>query len=59
MRVEPPLGHGTTLGGLWRAAREHRLPHALLFEGPGGIGKFLASNSRRAHSSRASCAAAT
>ncbi|MCZ6596967.1 MAG: DNA polymerase III subunit delta' [Planctomycetota bacterium] len=43
MRVEPPLGHGATLGGLWRAAGERRLPHALLFEGPGGIGKFLAA----------------
>jgi DNA polymerase-3 subunit delta' len=37
------LGHDELLRGLWRAAREGRLPHALLFEGPAGIGKFGAA----------------
>ncbi len=40
MRAEPPLAHGAILAGLWRAARAGRLPHALLFEGPSGVGKF-------------------
>ena len=43
MRADPPLAHGAVLGGLWRAAHEGRLPHALMFEGPAGIGKFLAA----------------
>ncbi len=37
------LGHGTVLRGLWRAAAERRLPHALLFAGPRGIGRFRAA----------------
>jgi hypothetical protein len=28
---------------LWRAARSNRLPHALVFQGPRGIGKFAAA----------------
>lgn len=36
------VGHGRTLAGLWRAARDGRLAHALLFRGPAGIGKFRA-----------------
>ena len=43
MRAEPPLAHGAVLTGLWRAAASGRLPHALAFEGPSGIGKFLAA----------------
>ena len=43
MRVDPPLAHGSILSGLWRAARASRLPHALLFEGPSGVGKFCAA----------------
>jgi len=42
-RLDAPLGHGEVLGGLWRAAAAERLPHALLFEGPNGIGKFMAA----------------
>lgn len=38
-----PLGHADVLDGLWRAAAAERLPHALLFDGPDGIGKFLAA----------------
>lgn len=41
MLCDPPLAHGAVVDGLWRAARAGRLPHGLLFEGPGGVGKFL------------------
>ena len=44
--AEPPcelLGHEEVLRGLWRAAGQGRLPHALLLEGPAGIGKFGAA----------------
>jgi DNA polymerase III delta' subunit len=41
VRCDPPLVHGAVLDGLWRAARAGRLAHALAFEGPGGVGKFL------------------
>lgn len=34
------LGHDDVLAGLWRADRDGRLPHALLFEGASGVGKF-------------------
>ncbi len=34
------FGHEPTLDGLWSAAGAMRLPHALLFEGPEGVGKF-------------------
>ncbi len=42
---EPALlgAHEAALQGLWRAAAEGRLPHALLFHGPRGIGKFAAA----------------
>ncbi|MFT7485853.1 MAG: DNA polymerase III delta' subunit [Candidatus Paceibacteria bacterium] len=38
-----PLGHRPLIEGLWQALERGRLPHALLFEGPPGIGKFLAA----------------
>ncbi len=43
MRVVEPLVHARSIERLWRAARERRLPHALFFEGPEGIGKFTAA----------------
>jgi DNA polymerase-3 subunit delta' len=36
------VGLQQTLLGLWEAARAGRLPHAMLFRGPVGIGKFQA-----------------
>jgi DNA polymerase-3 subunit delta' len=38
-----PIAHDVLVERLWRAAGASRLPHALLFEGPEGIGKFLAA----------------
>jgi DNA polymerase-3 subunit delta' len=38
-----PLGHAALIQDLWRAAAAGRLGHALLFEGPQGIGKFVAA----------------
>lgn len=43
MRSTEPLGHERVLAGLWGAARERRLAHALCFSGPAGAGKFLAA----------------
>lgn len=43
LRSEVPLGHDEVLAGLWRAAERGRLPHALLFGGPEGVGKFLSA----------------
>lgn len=43
MRVERPRGHASTIQGLWRAAQAGRLPHALLLEGPSGVGRFVAA----------------
>ena len=43
MRVVRPLGHDATVERLLAAARGGRLPHALLFEGRAGIGKFQAA----------------
>ncbi len=43
MQVARPVGHDDTLARLWRAARAGRLPHALLFEGRAGIGKFMSA----------------
>lgn len=43
MLVAEPLGHATLIERLWRASTAGRLPHALLLEGPEGIGKFLAA----------------
>ncbi|MEO6708591.1 MAG: DNA polymerase III subunit [Planctomycetota bacterium] len=39
----PLKGHAAILAGLWRAAAAQRLPHALLFLGPSGVGKFRAA----------------
>ena len=44
MTPDRPMGHDSVLEGLWRAAASERLPHALLFTGAEGIGKFLAAN---------------
>ena len=43
MRVDELVGHGAVLEGLWAAAARRRLGHALCFEGPPGVGKFLAA----------------
>jgi DNA polymerase III subunit delta' len=43
MELRRPFGHAELIAGLWRAAQAGRLGHALLFEGQGGIGKFLAA----------------
>jgi DNA polymerase III delta' subunit len=40
MEIFEPLGHRPMAEKLWGAARDTRLPHAILFEGPEGIGKF-------------------
>jgi DNA polymerase III subunit delta' len=41
--VPRPLAHDALIERLWLAARAGRLPHALLFEGRAGIGKFTAA----------------
>ena len=38
-----PRGHLPFLEGLWRAAADGRLPHAVLLTGPEGIGKYLSA----------------
>jgi len=38
-----PLRHDELVARLWRAAGAGTLPHALLFHGPAGIGKFAAA----------------
>ena len=38
-----PLGHAAIVEGLWSAARETRLAHALGFDGQEGVGKFHAA----------------
>ena len=43
LRAETPIGHDEVLAGLWGAAQRDRMPHALLFEGPDGVGKYLAA----------------
>ena len=43
MQVSEPHRHGVAVEGLWHAARVGRLPHALSFEGPEGVGKYRAA----------------
>jgi DNA polymerase-3 subunit delta' len=43
VRHAEPTGHAEVLAGLFRAARDGRLAHALCFVGPEGVGKFLAA----------------
>jgi DNA polymerase-3 subunit delta' len=43
MKIVRPLGHAEQVRGLWAAAARGRLPHALLFAGPPGIGKWRAA----------------
>ena len=43
IHADEPRGHRGVVEGLWRAARADRLPHALLFQGPAGVGKFRAA----------------
>ncbi len=43
MHSDAPLGHIEMLEKLWQAAVRNRLGHALLFQGPRGIGKFRAA----------------
>ena len=43
MQVFEPHRHGVAVEGLWQAARVGRLPHALSFEGPEGVGKYRAA----------------
>ncbi|MEM6568016.1 MAG: hypothetical protein AAF957_06375 [Planctomycetota bacterium] len=38
-----PVGHEDLVRGLAQSARAERLPHALLLEGPEGVGKFRAA----------------
>jgi len=43
VEITRPLVHDATVLRLWEAARAGRLPHAMLFEGRAGIGKFTAA----------------
>lgn len=43
MSLPELLGHSDAIEGMWRAAAADRLPHAFLFKGPAGVGKFLAA----------------
>ena len=43
MGLERPEGHDLQIEGLWSAARDERLPHALMFTGADGIGKHMAA----------------
>ncbi len=43
MQRELPRGHAELVDGLFAAAKNGRLAHALLFAGPDGIGKHLAA----------------
>lgn len=41
--LRPPVGHLEQVRGLWQAEADDRLVHALLFDGPDGVGKHLAA----------------
>jgi len=41
--LTPPVGHLEQVRGLWNADSADRLVHALLFDGPEGIGKHLSA----------------
>ena len=41
--LQPPVGHLEQVRGLWSADADDRLVHALLFDGPEGVGKFLSA----------------
>jgi DNA polymerase-3 subunit delta' len=43
VRRELPRGHAELVDGLFAAAKNGRLAHALLFAGPEGVGKYLAA----------------
>jgi DNA polymerase-3 subunit delta' len=43
VRRELPRGHAEIVDGLLAATKNRRLPHALLFAGPDGVGKYLAA----------------
>jgi len=43
VQIVRPRVHAEVIERLWRAAGRGRLPHALLFEGRGGIGKYQAA----------------
>lgn len=43
--AEKIIGHAEQMNNLRRLLRENRLPHALLFSGPVGVGKSLAAQS--------------
>jgi DNA polymerase III subunit delta' len=43
MTLHRPIGHDRTLANLFQLLGRDRLPHALLFNGPEGIGKGLAA----------------
>jgi len=41
--LHSPLGHLEQVRGLWAADADDRLVHALLFDGPDGVGKYLSA----------------
>lgn len=43
MKLVEPVGHAPVVRGLWRAAAQGRLSHALCFEGLAGSGRFVAA----------------
>jgi len=43
VQLRQPRGHMDVIEGLWRAAKDERLGHALLFGGPDGVGKFASA----------------
>jgi len=43
MQIVRPIQHDAVVHGLWRAAANERLSHALCFVGPRGVGGFVAA----------------